>query len=412
MNRLNLGKDLYIKGRIGWKGLSKSEYLEKSDYRIINATALEDGFIDWNNCGFISKERYEESKEIQLKENDILISKDGTIGKIGYVKNLPGKCTVASGVFVVRNTKEKILNFDYLYHILKSNIFKNFINNNKAMGSTINHLYQRDLDNFVLELPEREEQNRIATVLNTLDKLVDTNNKFISNSIEFTKLLYNYWFVQYNYPKRFPKELIWNKNLKMKVPNNFEYTEIKNIEKNIITGKTPSTKHSEYFGGNIQFITIDDIRGNLFIYKTKRTLTESGLLTQTKKTIPENSICVSCIGTPGIIGITTEKCTTNQQINSIVCEKEYNIYFLYHALSNYFNLSNAVKMGNIFSNMNKDDFSNIKVLYNEEIAKHYASVVKPYFDNMKVKYYENSKIKNFKEFLLPLLMNGKVTINE
>ena len=123
MSKLNLGKDLYIKGRIGWRGLSKNEYLKKSKYRIINATALMDGFIDWDNCGFISKERYEESEEIMLKENDILISKDGTIGKIGYVKNMKDPCTVASGIFVVRNTKPEILDFDYLYHILKSNIF-------------------------------------------------------------------------------------------------------------------------------------------------------------------------------------------------------------------------------------------------------------------------------------------------
>lgn len=68
MSKLNLGNELYIKGRIGWRGLSKDEYLEKSDYRIINATALMDGFIDWNNCGYISKERYDESNEIMLKK--------------------------------------------------------------------------------------------------------------------------------------------------------------------------------------------------------------------------------------------------------------------------------------------------------------------------------------------------------
>ena len=129
MNKLNLGRDLYLKGRIGWRGLSKEEYLEKSDYKIINASALMDGYVDWNNCGFISKERYEESAEIMLRENDILISKDGTLGKIGYVKGLTLPCTVSSGVFVLRNTLTDFLDFDYLYHVLKSNIFKSFISN-------------------------------------------------------------------------------------------------------------------------------------------------------------------------------------------------------------------------------------------------------------------------------------------
>ena len=130
MNRLNLGKDLYIKGRIGWRGLNKNEYLSSSEYRIINATALMDRYIDWDNCGYISKERFEESKEIMLKEEDILISKDGTIGKIGYVKNLKVPCTVASGIFVVRNICKEKIDSDYLYHLLKSNIFKDFIRRN------------------------------------------------------------------------------------------------------------------------------------------------------------------------------------------------------------------------------------------------------------------------------------------
>ena len=113
MYKLNVGRDLYLKGRIGWRGLSKDEYLAESEFRIINATALMDGYVDWENCGFISEERYEESPEIMLQEGDILISKDGTLGKIGYVKNLPFKCTVASGIFVLRNTIPELLNFDY-----------------------------------------------------------------------------------------------------------------------------------------------------------------------------------------------------------------------------------------------------------------------------------------------------------
>jgi len=179
MIKLNLGKDLYVKGRIGWRGLSKDEYIESGDYKIINATSLMDGYVDWNNCGFISKDRYEESDEIMLQEDDILISKDGTLGKIGYVKNIVVPCTVASGIFVVRNTKKEFLNFNYLYHILKSSIFKDFIRRNKVQGSTIPHLYQRDLENFELELPLLEEQLKIANILDSIDNQIKRNNDMV-----------------------------------------------------------------------------------------------------------------------------------------------------------------------------------------------------------------------------------------
>ena len=94
---VKLGDYLYIKGRIGWKGLKKSEYLSQSGYRIINGETLTKAGIDWSKAGYISKERYVESPEIMLKVGDILLSKDGTIGKIGYIDNLDLPTSVASG---------------------------------------------------------------------------------------------------------------------------------------------------------------------------------------------------------------------------------------------------------------------------------------------------------------------------
>ena len=191
MTTLNLGKDLYLKGRIGWRGLSKEEYLKHSDYKIINATSLMDGYIDWSTCGYISKDRYDESEEIMLKENDILISKDGTLGKIGFVKSLNGFCTVSSGIFVLRNTKPDIVDFNYLFHILKSNIFKDFIHRNKAQGSTIPHLYQRDLESFEIELPDITEQKFVANILDSLDNQIKRNNDMVQKLQVLGKTIYS-----------------------------------------------------------------------------------------------------------------------------------------------------------------------------------------------------------------------------
>lgn len=420
MSKLNLGKDLYIKGRIGWRGLSKNEYLKKSKYRIINATALMDGFIDWDNCGFISKERYEESEEIMLKENDILISKDGTIGKIGYVKNMKDPCTVASGIFVVRNTKPEILDFDYLYHILKSNIFKDFIRRNKSEGSTINHLYQRDLINFEIELPCISKQHQIARMLNVLDSKIAINNKIKTELELIAKTLYNYWFLQYEFPnkdekpyKSFCGKMEWNNELKKEVPEGWQYKRIIDIENDIITGKTPSTKDETNFGGNIPFITIDDIRKGLYISKTERTLSDKGASLQIKKYIPKNSICVTCIATVGLVGITTKESQTNQQINSIVCKNKYNLYYLVNSIKKYFECSSGAKSGNIFANMNKEDFANIKLIYpTENILERYTKTVKPMYKKIENCILENEKLIKLRDYLLPLLMNGQVDFKD
>lgn len=416
-NILNLGKDLYIKGRIGWKGLKKEEYLDSGDFKIINATALEDGYIDWDNCGFITKERYEESPEIMLQEDDILISKDGTLGKIGYVKNMKTPCSVASGIFVLRNSSKEKVNFDYLYHLLTSHIFKDFIKRNKAEGSTINHLYQRDLENFEINLPDLEVQEKVAFVLNSIDRKIQNNNKQIQTLESLAKTIYDYWFVQFDFPNEDGKpykssggKMVWDNYIKREIPEGWDVKKIKEIESNIITGKTPSTKDKSNFGKDIPFITIGDIRGKSFVTNTEISLSFSGANSQKNKFIPKHSLCVTCIATPGLIGITTKESQTNQQINSINCKYEQNLYYLFFAIKDYFKYSSGAKTGNTFLNMNKEDFSNIELVYNKNVIKQFYETVCGIFNQIEKNELCNQKLCELKDWILPLLMNGQVHV--
>ena len=176
-----LGDFLYIKGRIGWKGLKKDEYLSDGVYRIINGEALTKDGIDWSKAGFISKERYEESPEIMLQNDDILISKDGTIGKLGFVRNLENPSTVASGIFVLRNLKPEMINIRFIYNYLSSVYFRNFIIS-RTEGSVIPHLYQKDFQNLYFPLPSLKEQNKIVDVLDTISCKIEIN-KMINNNL-------------------------------------------------------------------------------------------------------------------------------------------------------------------------------------------------------------------------------------
>lgn len=397
MSKLNLGKDLYIKGRIGWRGLSKNEYLKKSKYRIINATALMDGFIDWDNCGFISKERYEESEEIMLKENDILISKDGTIGKIGYVKNMKDPCTVASGIFVVRNTKPEILDFDYLYHILKSNIFKDFIRRNKAEGSTINHLYQRDLINFEIELPSISNQHKIAGILNVLDSKIEINNKIKTELEQTAKTIYDYWFLQYQFPNSEGKpyklsggKMIWNEKVNMKIP---EAWNVKRVGE--ILSKIPNTYKytaSEYKKSG-KYPIIDQSReyicGYTDNYESLLKLNDCVVFGDHTKFIKY----VNFYFARGADG--------TQILNS--SDDRLPNYLLYMQIS----AMQLVSQG--YSRYFKFLKDKYVVIPNKEISDLYMSNIKIGLEKIKKSIEENKKLLELKEFLLPLLMNGQVT---
>ena len=180
-NKASLGDYLYIKGRIGWKGLKKEEYLSESEYRIINGESLTVTGIDWNKAGYISEERYIESPEIMLQEGDILISKDGTIGKIGYVNKLGKPTSVASGIFVVRNLKPEEVSTVFIYCLLNSDYFKSFIAS-RTEGSVIPHLYQKDF--VTLEIPILS-QEQIELFNSTVVPLFEL---FFSNQTENIRL--------------------------------------------------------------------------------------------------------------------------------------------------------------------------------------------------------------------------------
>lgn len=182
IENVKLGDYLYIKGRIGWKGLKKDEYLESSDYRIINGESLTKDGIDWGKAGYISAERYDESPEIMLQIGDILLSKDGTIGKIGYIDRLDSPSTVASGIFVIRNIKPDIISTQFIYYLLKSKLFTAFIAS-RTEGSVIPHLYQKDFMEFMIPLPNAAEMNQFDSLTLPLFSTIVKNlreNEFLA----------------------------------------------------------------------------------------------------------------------------------------------------------------------------------------------------------------------------------------
>jgi len=164
---LNIAENSTLKARIGWQGLTTSEYLASGVYRLVTGTDFIDGKVDWERCYFVDEERYEQDKNIQLQVGDVLLTKDGTIGKVAYVDDLPSNATLNSGVFVIRPKNKKYYS-PYLYYVLSSSIFDDFLRQLQA-GSTISHLYQKDFVNFSFYAPSFNEQKAIATILSDMD---------------------------------------------------------------------------------------------------------------------------------------------------------------------------------------------------------------------------------------------------
>ena len=165
---LSFGNDFQLKARIGWQGLTKKEYKSSGEYRLVTGTDFTNNHrIDFNSCVFVERDRYEQDDYIKLKVGDVLITKDGTLGKVAYIDALEMPATLNGGVFVIRDPKNRVLPKFIMYY-LTSYHFKRWMQQNHTTGS-IQHLTQKLLSSFTIPVLEFSEQSRIVSILDTFE---------------------------------------------------------------------------------------------------------------------------------------------------------------------------------------------------------------------------------------------------
>lgn len=170
-----------LKGRIGWQGLTSDEYIDEGPY-LITGIDFQNGGIDWSSCVHIPEKRWAEAPEIHIKNGDLLITKDGTVGKVAIVNGLEGKASLNSGVLLIRTEPD----FDkrFLYWVLQSEEFWTWFRLKNAGNSTIVHLYQGDFAEFSYTFPVIAEQCSIADFLDTQCAKIDSVIADIEKQIE------------------------------------------------------------------------------------------------------------------------------------------------------------------------------------------------------------------------------------
>ena len=171
-----LGDHAHIKARIGWRGLSSSEYTPEGPL-LIAGTHIKGSNIDWTSCDHISDSRYKESPEIQLQEHDVILSKDGTLGRIGIIEQLPGKATINGTMMLVRPDRDTLWP-KFLYYYLQGSNFRRFIKE-RVSGSSVPHIFQRDMVRLLTPAPPLPEQRKIAAILSSADDAIEKTQAVI-----------------------------------------------------------------------------------------------------------------------------------------------------------------------------------------------------------------------------------------
>ncbi len=248
----------YLKGRVGWKGLTSEEYLDQGYAYLVTGTDFTSKFIDWSNCHCVTQERYEDDPFIQLRNGDLLMTKDGTIGKLALVSGLDKEACLNSGIFLVR--PEKSYTTQFLYWVLSAKLFSDFCYLFNS-GATILHLYKNVFENFALPIPNYSEQDRITSYLENetarIDALVGKKTSFIELLREKRQALINRAITKGLDPNVTMRDsgLEWLGQ----VPENWEVKPIKYLTSHIGSGKTPSGGATVYQDDGVIFLRSQNI---------------------------------------------------------------------------------------------------------------------------------------------------------
>lgn len=383
---VKLGEYLYIKGRIGWKGLKKSEYLSTSNYRIINGKSLTLDGIDWDEAGYISEERYEESPEIMLQLDDILLSKDGTIGKIGYVTELEKPTSVASGIFVIRNEQPEIIDTRFIFYFLTSPYFKAFIAM-RTEGSVIPHLYQKDFVDLDFPLYSLEQQKKIVSVLKSIDDKIATNKKINRNLEEQARVLYKSWFIDFDDTNNI-------------MPADWRIGPVKDIfelhdYKRVPLSKNERAKLEKIYPYHGATSIMDYVDNYLFdgIY----------LL------LGEDGSVIDSNGYP-VLQYVFGKIWVNNHAHVISGKNGFSVEMLY-ILFGMTNVQNIVT-GAVQLKINQRNLLSLEVVIPSENAlKEFDQIIQPIFSQIRNLRFENSRLEELRDSLLPKLMSGELDVS-
>lgn len=261
------------------------------------------------------------------------------------------------------------------------------------------------LSRLLLIIHDKKSQQKIANILFRYDEAIENNNKRIKLLEQMAQNLYKEWFVRFRFPG-------WQyAEFENGIPKGWKVKQLKDFGR-IETGKTPSMEDDENYGNDFLFIKTPDLHKSMFVFDTEEKLSEKGHKSQISKSLPKNSIMVSCIGTAGIVSINMKEGHTNQQINSIILNDITELEWLFYTCKS---LKETIELfgatGATMTNLSKGKFEKLKLIYPEkDILTKYHRITKPIFDEIQRLLIINQNLAKQRDLLLPRLMSGKLEV--
>jgi type I restriction enzyme S subunit len=395
------------------------EFLDEG-VNFVKAECLNTGrIIDKESLSYISPEIHKKLNRSILKEGDLLFSIAGQLGKMAIVRksDLPANTNQAVAILRIDTTKADV---EFLYYYLSSKSFSTFINSQCAQSVQPNINLGQVGELPIVKFPSTY-QKKISSVLSTLDSKIELNNRSNLELEAMAKTLYDYWFVQFDFPDKNGKPyktsggiMIWNKELKREIPEGWEVKLLGDLG-NFKNGVNYDPSNPGEIACPI--INVRNISASSYFLKNEDLdiiyLKESDVR---KYAVHEGSIIIARSGIPGATRLISDIAK-----NTLYCgfAIHYELKNLKNKIPIFFYLKSIEQQiqngsgGTILKNVNQGTLNALlfALPIDNSITMYFNELIQPIFSKINLIQLENQKLTELRDWLLPMLMNGQVKVN-
>ena len=345
--------------------------------------------------------------EYKVEGPGITIGRSGTVGNPHLIREN----------FFPHNTSLFVKEFkgndiEYIYYLLQYLDLGNQKSGSGVPTMNRNHLHPIKIRAY----RDKICQQRAIKILSLIDKKIKTNNQINKELEAMAKTIYDYWFVQFDFPDQNGKpykssggNMVYHPELKREIPEGWEVEKIENIAQTGSGGTPKSTIVSYYSNGEIPWINSGELEQTV-ITSTSNFITEEGLNNSSAKLFPSGTILVAMYGaTAGKVSFLTFEAATNQAICAIMLTDIRMRYYLKNVIEDLYQYLVKLSTGSARDNLSQDMIKNIKVVIpSNDIIDRFYDFSNNIIKEITKKQQENEQLTQLRDWLLPMLMNGQV----
>ncbi|KJA11906.1 hypothetical protein RP29_02735 [Acidovorax temperans] len=346
--------------------------------------------------------------EYMVEGQGVVTGRYGTLGEMYYVDGKYWPHNTALYVTTFKGNDPK-----YIYYLLTCLGRIRTSDKSAVPGVNRNELHEMEIP----AISDTKQQKKVAAILSALDAKIDCNNRINAELEAMAKTLYDYWFVQFDFPDANGKpykssggKMVYNATLKREIPLGWHDSNVMAVA-DLLGGGTPTKKKPDYWGGDIPFFTPTDANGSIFKFSTADYITNEGLKGSSTKLFNKHTVFITARGSVGRLVLAGVDMAMNQSCYALRAKAGISHVFIFFLAKELIHHLHVKSSGSVFDSIVSSDIELTKLAIPKgEVIEKFAAVVEPAFEKIANNTKENQQLAQLRDWLLPLLMNGQVTV--